>query len=312
MVVKNKMEDLFAEFSGKCQEIFGDYFHYDGEFYILSGGERRIVGYKTCIEDAYIDKGNTFGMHSRIVVIFDEFISKAYMENEIQYFQQTIKNIVRNEKVQNVTIFMLGNTVSKYCPYFDFFGIDISEIKQGQIGVLRDQNGGTVAVEYCANRVDEIGKKKTSEYFGFNNPTSRMILHGEWEYNDCNTDPLDGIKWSDKRTLIKCYVTGLKNVYEMSIHEGKNPVAFIRTVNTQNGIVNKQIKYNLSFDNSVELCYADYGIVPKYRKISEEFMDEDVVSYIKIIKECIKCGRVVFQSIEIGTEFQLAFEGILK
>lgn len=313
MVVSSKMKDLWAEHSGWCVEHLGSKIDYDGSgaFYIMEEGVPKTVGYKTCVEDAFIDKGLTFGMHKKVFIIFDEFIDNSYMEDELKLFQQCIANIVRNENTQEVTIFMLGNTVSKHCPYFDFFGLDIQEIKQGQIATLRDPNGGTVAVEYCASKVENLSKAKTSEYFGWNHPTSKMILHGEWEYDDHNTEPIDGVKWSSKRHLIKAYVTGLKNVYEMSIHMDRNPVAFVRTVNTQYGIVNRRIKYNLSFDNSLNLLYHGEEPVPKYRKLSK-FMDDDVLEDVEILCECIKCGRVIYSSIEVGTEFNLALDNIRK
>ena len=311
MVVNAKMKDLWAEHSKWCEENLGSIIMYDGsgQFYIECE-ERKTVGYKTCVEDAYIDKGQTFGMKKKVTILFDEFLDTSYMEEEIRYFQQMIGNIVRNEEVQEVEIFMLGNTVAKYCPYFEFFGIDITKVKQGDIGTIRCPEGGTVAFEYCKSKVQDLSKKKTSEYFGFNNATSKMILHGTWEYDDCNTKEIDGISWKDNRRLCRAYITALKNVYEISFYDNKDPVAFVRTVNTQHGIVNKRIKYNVSFDNSLQLYYSNDTIVPKYRKISPKFMTEDVILDLEVLSECIRCGRVVYQSIEIGTEFKTAFEGI--
>ena len=311
MVVHSKMRDLWAEHSKWCEDNLGSVILYDGsgQFFIEADG-RKTVGYKSCVEDAYIDKGQTFGMKKKITVLFDEFLDTSYMEEEIKYFQQMIGNIVRNEATQEVEIFMLGNTVSKHCPYFDFFGIDITKVRQGAIATIRCTEGGTVAFEYCKSKVQDLDKKKTSEYFGFDNPTSKMILHGLWEYDDCNTKEIDGISWKDNRRLCRAYVTALKNVYEISIYETKDPIVFVRTVNTQQGIVNKRIKYNLSFDNSIQLSYSNDIIVPKYRKISPQFMDEDIVEDFKIIEECIRCGRAIFQTIEIGTEFKTAFDGI--
>lgn len=311
MVVNSKMKDLWAEFSTRCIDTFGSIIMYDGssQFFIENDG-RKVVGYKTCVEDAYIDKGNTFGMKKKVTVLFDEFLDTSYMEDEIKYFQQMIGNIVRNEQTQEVEIFMLGNTVSKYCPYFDFFGIDITKVRQGDVGTIRCPEGGTVAFEYCKSKVQDLDKKKTSEYFGFDNPTSKMILHGQWEYDDCNTKEIDGISWKDKRRIVRAYVTALKNVYEISIHESENPICFVRKVNTQNGIVNKRIEYNISFDNSVKLYHYGDVAIPKYRRISEKFMYQDVIDDFDVLSECIRCGRIVFQTIEIGTEFTVAYNGI--
>lgn len=312
-VVRRKLEELFTDFSDICYDKFGSYITYDGEgkFYIMQNGERLNVGYKTSIEEGFDDKAYGFGIKKYVTILFEEFMDLSYMEDEIRLFLQTIGNIVRNESYQDVEIFMLANTVLKFCPYLDFFGFDISKVKMGDIATIYSKDGGSAALERCKNKVDVIGKRKTSKYFGFDNATANMILHGEWEYNNCNIEPIDGFSWKDKRHLVKAYITALKNVYEMSYIDSKNPILFVRQINTQNGIVNQKIKYNLSFDHSINLTYANYLPVPIYSKISDTFMDYDVISDIKIIKECMDVGRVVYQNIQVGTEFKIAFDGII-
>ena len=55
-------------------------------------------------------------------ICFDEFISRnAYLPDEFVLFMNVISTIVRQRK--DTKIFMLGNTVNKYCPYFDEMGI---------------------------------------------------------------------------------------------------------------------------------------------------------------------------------------------
>lgn len=311
MITKRKMKKLFDDIEEMCVDYLGSLIYYNGqgEFYILHEGERITVGFCTCIEDAYVDKGIPYNKVE--FVLFDEFIDYEYMKDEIPMFRHTIANIVRDEEKQGVKIIMLGNTVSKYCPYFEYFGFNINKIKQGEIAVIRATNGGTAALEYTKSRVLEADGKKKSKYFGFDGANSDMILHGAWEYNSCNTREVDGIGWSTRRKRIEAYVTGLENVYEMSYTSGKNPVAFIRSPNTQNGRVAKEIKYNLSFDNSLTLVQHDGKIVPKYRKLSP-YIDEKIRLELKIIYECYLCGRIVYQSEQICTEFQKAFEGIYK
>lgn len=116
-------------------------------------------------------------------VCFDEFLSRRiYMIDEFVEFQNTISTIVRQR--DNVTIYMLGNTVNKYSPYFDEMGLtDITEMKQGDIRkyVYNNDEGDNklvVAVEYSGS-VDQ--KKKSDVYFAFNNPKLQMITSGEWE-----------------------------------------------------------------------------------------------------------------------------------
>lgn len=76
-------------------------------------------------------------------IIFDEFLSRqGYLQNEFILFTNTLSTIIRDRA--NVNIFMIGNTVNKFCPYFQEMGL--SHVK--------DQAPGTVdvfhhAIERC-------------------------------------------------------------------------------------------------------------------------------------------------------------------
>lgn len=73
---------------------------------------------------------------------------------------------------------MLGNTVNKYCPYFDEMGLNnIEQMEQGNIDVYSFGNDLKIAVEYCC----ETKSKKSNKYFAFNNPRLNMITKGKWE-----------------------------------------------------------------------------------------------------------------------------------
>lgn len=312
MITRRKMRKLFEDIEDYCLKRLGSLIYYDGQgtFYILVDGEKIVVGYCTAIEDAYVDKGIPY--NNVKIVLFDEFIDYEYMTDEIPMFNHTIANIVRDEENQGVKIIMLGNTVSKYCPYFDYFGFNINKIRQGEIAVIRANAGGTAALEYTKTKVGVLSEgKKKSKYFGFDGAGSDMILHGAWEYNSCNTHDVDGIGWSSKRKRIKAYITALENVYELSYTSGNNPVAFIRDINTQQGKVQEDIKYNFSFDNSVTLVNKHGKIVPKYKCVCD-FIDPTIKAELEHIKRCIDCGRVVYVSEQVGTEFNVAFKNVVK
>lgn len=112
-------------------------------------------------------------------IFFDEFLThSAYFPDEFVLFMNTVSTIVR--KRQGVKIFMLGNTVSKYCPYFAEMGLtNIKSMKQGSIEAVVCGDGPKIVVEYCA----ESGNSKaiTDPYFAFNNPKLKMITSGSWE-----------------------------------------------------------------------------------------------------------------------------------
>lgn len=114
-------------------------------------------------------------------IFFDEFLTRQYyLPDEFIKFQNVVSTIVR--KRTDVRIFMAGNTVNKYCPYFDEMGLtNIKNQKQGTIDLYKYGNSDlTVAVEYCED-VDAGKSKVASRYFAFNNPKLKMITTGEWE-----------------------------------------------------------------------------------------------------------------------------------
>lgn len=129
------------------------------------------------------DKGSRY-TNSVTTIIFDEFMSRnGYLPDEFSLFSNTISTIKGFR--HNVKIFMLGNTVSQYCPYFSEMGLShIKEMKAGEIAIYRftGDNGAEtrVAVEYT-NLLRE-SKQEHDEYFGFDNPKLRMITSGDWEF----------------------------------------------------------------------------------------------------------------------------------
>lgn len=112
-------------------------------------------------------------------ILFDEFITKhIYLNDEFVLFMNTISTIVRQRT--NVKIYMCGNTVNKFCPYFQEMGLThILEMKQGTIDVYTYGDSTLkVAVEYCTNSQH---RKENNFYFAFNNPKLNMITGGAWE-----------------------------------------------------------------------------------------------------------------------------------
>ena len=112
-------------------------------------------------------------------ILFDEFISReAYLPDEFVLFCNTLSTIIRERT--DVKVFMLGNTVNKYCPYFAEMGLKhVREMKEGDIDVY--SYGSTdlkVAVEYCKPNAQG---KPSDVYFAFDNPKLNMITGGAWE-----------------------------------------------------------------------------------------------------------------------------------
>jgi hypothetical protein len=136
-------------------------------------------------------------------IIFDEMLTRnIYLPNEFLLFTSLISTLVRARGPEdNIQIFMLGNTVNKYAPYFAEMGLKhISKMEQGTIDVYKYGDSGlTVAVEYCETS-QKFGGKKSDVFFAFDNPALRMVTTGSWELG---MYPHNTIKYKEKD--IVCY-----------------------------------------------------------------------------------------------------------
>lgn len=117
------------------------------------------------------------------IIIFDEFIARAkqgYLPDEFVLFMNVVSTIVR--KRTNVVIYMLGNTINQFCPYFAEMGlIHIKKQHSNTIDIYTyGESALKVAVERCGEIADK-DNKETNKYFAFNNPKLQMITGGAWE-----------------------------------------------------------------------------------------------------------------------------------
>lgn len=114
-------------------------------------------------------------------IIFDEFLSRqGYLQNEFILFTNTLSTIIRDRA--NVNIFMIGNTVNKFCPYFQEMGLShVKDQAPGTVDVYHYADSGLkVVVEYC-DPMAKRGGKQSDVYFAFDNPQLKMITSGAWE-----------------------------------------------------------------------------------------------------------------------------------
>lgn len=162
-------------------------YYFSGRFYLCTYDDKGkpvysdsdVLGYTFALSDTEHNKSNSYPKVSTIM--FDEFLTKhLYLPDEFILFMNTVSTIVRLRT--DVKIYMLGNTVNKFCPYFQEMGLNhIKEMKQGSIDVYSYGDSKLkVAVEYCSTIK---GQKKNNFYFAFNNPKLAMITGGAWELN---------------------------------------------------------------------------------------------------------------------------------
>lgn len=133
--------------------------------------------YGFCLSEQEHEKSSSYPGVTTIV--FDEFLTRRYyLPDEFMLYMNLLSTIIRQR--DNVKVFMLGNTVNKYCPYFTEMGLrQVGYMEQGTIDLYRfGENGARVAVEYCANTQRE---KPSNKYFCFDNANLQMITGGKWE-----------------------------------------------------------------------------------------------------------------------------------
>lgn len=164
-------------------------------------------------------------------VVFDEFISRiGYIPNEFVLFMNVLSTIIRQRN--DVRIYMLGNTVNKYCPYFSEMGLGhIEEMEPGKIDVYSyGESSLKVAVERTKNH--NIEGRKSEVYFAFNNPSLQMITGGAWEldlhphlprdYTDENIVYKFFILFNDQ--LLQCEVLSFDDCCFIYCHRKTTPI----------------------------------------------------------------------------------------
>lgn len=166
---------------GKYQGVY----YWNGKFYMCNYDENGkavfadddILGYTFALSETEHNKSISYP--NITTIFFDEFLTNhLYLNDEFVLFMNTISTIVRRRT--NVKIFMMGNTVNRFCPYFAEMGLThVQKMKQGDIDIYSYGDSGlTVAVEYAESTQS---KKENNYYFAFENPKLQMITGGAWE-----------------------------------------------------------------------------------------------------------------------------------
>ena len=185
--------------------------------------------YAFSLSDVEHDKSTSYPKVTSI--IFDEFLSRQYyLPNEFVTFMNVLSTIIRHR--DNIKIFMLGNTVNKYCPYFQEMGLShIEKMEPGKIDIYSyGESKLKVAVEYCKSPNKD--GKKSDVYFAFDNPSLQMITGGAWEidlyphlprkYNKSDITFIYYMNFNDQ--LLQCEIITLSDCVFTYIHRKTTPI----------------------------------------------------------------------------------------
>lgn len=169
--------------------IWNDVYYYGKKWYFCryinddKGKQTRVVDekpfcYGFALSSMEHDKSTSYPRVG--LICFDEFLTRGmYLPDEFILFMNVLSTIARLRT--DVEIFMLGNTVNRYCPYFAEMGlVSVKNMKPGTIDLYRyGESALRVAVEYTSPNTGATGKGNV--LFAFNNPKLQMITKGDWE-----------------------------------------------------------------------------------------------------------------------------------
>ena len=217
------------------------------------------------------------------LILFDEVTTRnGYINDEFVLFMNVISTIVRLRN--DVKIYMCGNTVNKYSPYYAEMGLtNIQKMKPGDIDIYTYGDSPLkVAVEFA----DSPAKNKPSNvYFAFNNPKLSMIT-GKGNVWEMEIYPHCPIKYQPKDilyiyfiqfdgNLLQCEIINKDDIFFTFIHRKTTPLK----------------------DNGISLIYSpDISEKPNYRRrITRGFSELE-----KLIASFYEKEKVFYQDNEVG------------
>lgn len=299
-VIASRSKSFFNDISdsGMILDLSGTYDHIDyrtGYFYLSYYDEKLDkniksndwCGYVTSLVESEHIKSTSFPNVKN--VLFDEFLARDYLRDEFIMFMNTLSTFIRSQT--DVKIFMCGNTINPYCPYFDEMGLThIREQKKGSIDLYEYSNKLKVAVEYCGT-INNPSKK----FFSFDNPKLSMITSGDWEISIYPHAP----KKFDKTDIMLIFFIVYKDkIIQCEIISDDIPFIFMHKKTTEIYKPDSEIIYSLSRSNN-PLHFQGFNTADK-RIINQKIIN------------LIKAKRIYYSDNLTGEVFRNFFNESLK
>lgn len=247
------------------------------------GKRTEAIGYYCGLNVAEHYKSNVFtGVRN---IIFEEFITdNAYLYDEPNKLMHLISTIARDS---NVRVFLIGNTLSRVCPYFAEWCLEgVLKQKLGTIEIYhhhKEDYTVDIAVEYCAN-----AGTTSNMFFG---RASKQIMSGEWDTYDLPRLPRSQIDYDI--------------VYEVMVTYQSFRFCLQLLIERKKG-------------GAIIFCYPLTKKRKIYRQIQEEFSDlpnitNQLDSRIKpeaIMIDCYRTGKICYSDNLTGSDFKHVIEAL--
>ena len=240
--------------------------------------------YGFAISDMEHDKSTSYP--DVTTIIFDEFLTRGYyLQNEFVLFMNTLSTIIRHRN--DVTIYMLGNTVNKFAPYFIEMGLKhVGAMEKGQIDVYTYGTSKLrVAVEYCASPKKE--GKKSDVYFAFDNPSLQLITGGAWEID---LYPHCPVEYERKDIEFVFFVEFNESILQGEVVSlDNNNFVFIHRKTTPIRDRNNDLIFTMEWDPRPNIVRG---------------LDKSDLKCVRIIRQFFRNDKVFYQDNEVGEEIR--------
>lgn len=240
-----------------------------------------IIGRYCALNEYERYKSNVF--HAKNI-IYEEFITdKVYLNEEPRLLQHFVSTVARLDEVR---VFLVGNTLSRVCPYFSEWCLDgVLNQKQGTIEVYHhhftleggDESVVDIAVEYCAT-----ANVHNKMFFG---QSAKQIVSGEWDTMDMPKLPKPR-EWYEKVYEVLVEYQKFKFVIELLIEPFEGGKICFVYPHTKNRKVLRKITNQFS-DNPFVSAKLDIRKRPE-----------------ALINECFRLGKVCYSDNLTGSDFK--------
>lgn len=210
-------------------------------------------------------------------IVYEEFITnKLYLGNEYLEFNHLISSLCRSGKYRAL---LLGNTITRDCPYLLEMGIDLFKTEPGHIYQYDKKKADGTTIKCVFDYVDP--KEKSTFFFG---KAEKSIVKGEW---DVDEQPHMWFDQKEAEVIYKCtFLTKLRQAFKLQV----------MLYDDQKYLFVYPAKYDDAAESFGDIFsdFADFG--------NGYFMKPEKKRHAKIWP-LIKMKRALFSDDLTGTEF---------
>lgn len=223
------------------------------------------------------------------MIFYDEFLSREKELND-EYYNLMIyhSNCVRNRVNKWTPLILVGNTVTRNSCLITEFGVNLYEMKKGEITVVKNsKNEPKIVFEYC-DEVEVMTEAADAYYNRFNdNDRIKMIYKGDWTIGNYPHLPKQVLKNSCMMCRIKIIAPSNRAIcFEFHVDESRGVFGYV-----QNYFSDALPKICTLLNKQILTQYDVFNYLPQ-RGIFRKFI------------ALVYTRNVFFESCEVGEQFR--------